>query len=198
MLCNLLYTFLNLSHSLKTLLQQNGEVETQSEIAITIATSHNKQLIKCSADSPFLDVPVEKSVALNVEGDAKHKSLKSSRMSMPNSPTVPPGAISLTGYIPGTPLALGSTINLDCSTCNGNPQPLVKWTDMTSGLEVGSSSSSDGNDCTNKTLTLGPLTKNFNNKVYECFAGNGIDPDWRESRTLNVQCKYQSHKQLCC
>ena len=84
---------------------------------------------------------------------------------------------------------MGDTIGIDCKACSGNPEPLVKWTELESNAELGSNFNADPNDCTNVTVSLGPVTKEFHNRVYECYAGNGVNPESREARLLTVECK---------
>ena len=102
---------------------------------------------------------------------------------------MPPESVAITGYYSGTVLSLGDSVSMDCQTCNGNPGPLVKWTDRGMNEDLESSFSADENSCTNVSLVLGPMSREFNNKVFECHAANGINPDKRDSRTLTVHCE---------
>ena len=113
--------------------------------------------------------------------------------------TVPPDAVSVTGHNSATVLALGDTVNMDCTTCNGNPAPLLRWTEKTTGTELASSFAEDVNGCTNVSLVLGPLTEEFNGREYECYAANGINPDKWDSRTLTIECELaRSYETLLC
>ena len=102
--------------------------------------------------------------------------------------TVPPEAVEITGYGTGTPLSLGQAFSLNCKTCKGNPPPLLTWTELTLQEELDSSFNADENGCTNVSISLGPMTKEFNGKKYECHAVNGINPERRGSRILTVHC----------
>lgn len=106
---------------------------------------------------------------------------------------VPPGSLTLTGYATGTHLSLGDALTLTCQTCNGNPPPLVIWTETGRNIELASSFTVDGNGCTAIGINLGPMTVDDHEKTYECFAANGVDPEKRASRTLSVACKTFLH-----
>ena len=93
------------------------------------------------------------------------------------------------GYNKGIVLPLGDTVDLTCRTCNGNPIPLVKWQETATGEELASSFVADASDCTNVSLSLGPVTEGHDGREYECSATNGIGGVRRGARTLTVQCK---------
>ena len=104
---------------------------------------------------------------------------------------MPPDPVTVTGHNNATVLAIGDTVSMDCVTCNGNPAPLLRWTETNTGAELASSFVEDANGCTNASLSLGPLTEEFNGRVYVCHATNGIGPVSREARSLRIECEFR-------